>query len=61
MSVAVIELLKILIESKSIDLRDWDRIAETLTDQSSAHEMKPAHRTSVEHISETLKRVRPQG
>ncbi|MGL3210927.1 hypothetical protein [Bradyrhizobium sp. BR 1433] len=59
-SVAFIELLNVLVERGAIQISDWDRIVETLTDLSGAYEMNAWQRSSVEHYAETLRRFRPK-
>lgn len=57
---AFVELLNVLVERNVIELTDWDRIRQTLTDLSAAYEMKPDQRAAIEDMATILHRLRPE-
>ena len=58
-SAAFLELLRILIEKDIIQIRDWDRITETLDALPLAHDIHPDQKEAVAAFSGVMKRLRP--
>jgi hypothetical protein len=58
-SAAFLELLRILIEKDIIQIRDWDRITETLDALPLAHDIHPDQKEAVDAYSGVMKRLRP--
>jgi hypothetical protein len=58
-SAAFLELLRILIEKDIIQIRDWDRITETLDALPLAHDIHPDQKEAVAAYSGVMKRLRP--
>ncbi|MHC2653434.1 hypothetical protein ACVMHY_006013 [Bradyrhizobium barranii subsp. barranii] len=59
-SVAFIELLKILVERGVIQVSDWDSLIASLTDLGGAYETEAWQRASIERFAVSLRRFRPK-